>query len=404
MGVLCADLNCESAEEPIEPGEGVCCANCARHFHSECFSVDMESTEIENLTEEEKKELSCTACKAMDAKDNCGHCKKKVNLEYVFCYRCFEKYHHTCCGVSKATQKGRTQTIREKWSCKWCKEKDKSGQSQTSQQGEDNEKTSNELTEKDMFESLCKEMKEVTASNQALKVKCEEALIQIEENKKYIKELEQKVDGCETRMNKMEKQDVKTQKENARRNQYSRSDNVILLGAPVQDESEIYDVVIKVAKEMGVRLQMNEISIAHQLYAKEGSIKPIIIQLVHKRKKDELLQASYDAKLASHQIFPEIKNDKMKLMMVQDTAPFYRNLIRKVKEKIKGAQFLEWRFKKDKVVILQINGNKKESVVEITHEEDLVLLDELLIQNRNQFTQNTTAGSSSRNGNSRPRN
>lgn len=117
------------------------------------------------------------------------------------------------------------------------------------------------------MEGQAKELKTLQTENVALK--------------NAVKLLETKVDNLEEDCSK--------------RDQWSRMQNIELVGVPECDNESLPDIVLKVAAYTGVPLQRGEVDFAHRVQARrpvKGTPRAIVVQFRDRTTKDALIYAS----------------------------------------------------------------------------------------------------------------
>ena len=75
-----------------------------------------------------------------------------------------------------------------------------------------------------------------------------------------------------------------------------RKKNVILIGVKENDSEDLYDLILKIAREVGIDLDLSEVSNAIRLGKPNPQIdrpRPIMVALVTERKRDELLRTRF---------------------------------------------------------------------------------------------------------------
>lgn len=100
-------------------------------------------------------------------------------------------------------------------------------------------------------------------------------------------------DKLESKVNEVKMLCLMNKYKNDRLEQYSRRDNLRISGLEEDnDESEevLEAKVIELAGSMGVKLESNEISVAHRLGKPRDGERPVIVRLCHRKKKDEIMR------------------------------------------------------------------------------------------------------------------
>lgn len=123
-------------------------------------------------------------------------------------------------------------------------------------------------------QSLQEENKQVAKSAEYMGAKYDELLEKITHERAESTEQTEKI--------QVEHEDTK---------QYLRRNNIIIHGIP-ETGRDVYQEVILLAKTLDVNLQGGDIDVAHRLPTRQsGKPKPIVLKLVNRWKKEELLKA-----------------------------------------------------------------------------------------------------------------
>ena len=111
--------------------------------------------------------------------------------------------------------------------------------------------------------------------------------------------------------------ELRNQVDNA--SQYTRRDNIKIVGIPVTENEDVSKIVIAVAKHNGVNLEEKDISIAHRINTKDDREDPtevntqgrkkkipsIICRLVNRTKKAEIIDTKRQIKMKPDAPYPE---------------------------------------------------------------------------------------------------
>ena len=111
--------------------------------------------------------------------------------------------------------------------------------------------------------------------------------------------------------------DLRNQVDNV--GQYTRRDNIKLVGVPISDGEDVSQLVIDVVKHTGVNLEKEDISVAHRLNTRDDvtvadstsgvstkkKVASIICRLVHRTKKSEIFGARKEIKNKAGAPYPD---------------------------------------------------------------------------------------------------
>jgi hypothetical protein len=98
-----------------------------------------------------------------------------------------------------------------------------------------------------------------------------------------------KTDGREVR-SLIENVRIQCRLESEKNEQYSRRDSIRISGVPETVDEDVCKIVISLSKELGVVLSSDDISACHRVFAKNKGKRQIIVKMISRRKKEELLQ------------------------------------------------------------------------------------------------------------------
>lgn len=131
--------------------------------------------------------------------------------------------------------------------------------------------------------------------------------------------------------------------------QYTRRDNLRIFGIeedPDEDEDVLQAKVIEVAAEVGVKLEANDISIAHRLGRPDERGRPVIVRFCHRKKRNAVLGNK-----------KELKKKQKKIFINEDLTPMKATMLKMVKEQpgvsnatTKEGKILAWMAGKDRPV------------------------------------------------------
>ena len=91
-------------------------------------------------------------------------------------------------------------------------------------------------------------------------------------------------------VNKLKKEVQSNQFEIDRLEQYSRKENIKIYGIAEQERENTNDIVINLAKELGVGIDAHDISVSHRLPGPKGKPRPIIVKFTRRDVKNEIMK------------------------------------------------------------------------------------------------------------------
>lgn len=137
--------------------------------------------------------------------------------------------------------------------------------------------------------------------------------------------------------------------DNDRLEQYTRRDNLRIFGIE-EDQEEDEDVlqakVLEVAADVGVKLEADDISIAHRLGKTGERSRPVIVRFCHRKKRNAVLKNK-----------KELKNKNKKIFINEDLTPLRSVLLKMTKEQAevrnvttRDGRILAWLVDRDRPV------------------------------------------------------
>jgi len=111
--------------------------------------------------------------------------------------------------------------------------------------------------------------------------------------------------------------------------QYSRRAQLEIREVTEQKNENVEEIVIKVASELGVKLQPSDIEAAHRLPAKEGRTKPIIVQFSSRKTRDQVFGKRRTADITNNDINGL---GTQKIFIGESLSPYFRDLLIKAKQ------------------------------------------------------------------------
>ena len=130
--------------------------------------------------------------------------------------------------------------------------------------------------------------------------------------------------------------------------QYTRRDNlrIFAIEDPDEDEDVLQAKVMEVAAEVGVKLEANDISIAHRLGRSGERGRPVIVRFCHRKKRNAVLGNK-----------KELKKKREKIFINEDLTPMKATMLKMVKEQpgvsnatTREGKILAWMTGKDRPV------------------------------------------------------
>lgn len=192
-----------------------------------------------------------------------------------------------------------------------------------------------------------------------LSIQSNDTTTQVEQQRIYIRQLEERLDALELEHDSLE--------------QYTRKYNVQIHGVPEQRDGNLSVLISSIATELGTSVRSEDFDIVHRVYTKPPKIEPIIVRFKTYGKKQEFYQARFklrDADLST--IVPDDINGESPAIYINE------NLTPRRKELFGKA----WKLKKDrkyhrlwtvdgKILLRKSAG---ERAIRITDEDELANL------------------------------
>ena len=97
--------------------------------------------------------------------------------------------------------------------------------------------------------------------------------------------------------------------------QYSRRENMRVVGVPATAGEDTDQIVMKLGKDLGVEIQKEDISTSHRLKSKGKRGDPILVRFVRREKKQEMMQQKKKLREQKKEIYLEEDLTKMRAAM-----------------------------------------------------------------------------------------
>ena len=122
----------------------------------------------------------------------------------------------------------------------------------------------------------------------------DEKLSFLEDTLKENKELKSKIKVLESKLDDL--------------SSYTRRNNIVVHGAPIQENEDPINLAVKVSDAVGVKLEEKDIDIAHRLPSRNNNFAPpFIIKLVNRFKKEEVMSNAKRKKIMAKEFNGEEK-------------------------------------------------------------------------------------------------
>lgn len=145
-------------------------------------------------------------------------------------------------------------------------------------------------------------------------------------------------------INKLEKHLKKTVEDLDDLGQYLRRDCVEIVGAQVNTSQECDKIVIAMAKDMGIKLEPNDISTSHPLPTPRGKEDKFIVKFSRRSTKDKFYSSRKKVTGRKPQDLPSVKNlisSNKKLYISESLTPLRKKLFGETNETRKQ---IKWKY------------------------------------------------------------
>lgn len=292
---------------------------------------------------------------------DCEQCKESIidENELIKCSveTCSANYHFRCAGIGQSFFRKMTVPHKKEWTCLKCKSnrkhETKVSKNQLEMDSSENlecklEKfmsdVSNKLeilnTFKSDFQQLKKDNEEIKNSQQFIDEKYED----IKEQLKFIPALEKEVIKLQNIIQEKNKQIGELQARVIQLEQYGRNRNLEINEVAEKKGEDVEEIVVNVAKGLGVNLEKNDIEAAHRLPKTRGATRPatIIVQFARRKKRDEVFAER--KKVVTNSQVTGLNSDR--IYVSENLTPHFRNLLKEVKKKAKdlGYKYIWYKY------------------------------------------------------------
>lgn len=243
----------------------------------------------------------------------CKVCSKNLapSGEYVTCAQCSGKLHYDdCSGISQATWKAKSANKKKEWCCKNCRTPTQNGSSSSHNGDGDRDKDRDNWLLSRIEDIINSKLLSVNSQLEIISNNSKEIIDRIVnlelENAKLWDENRLLSDDNE----KLRKRMYNIEFEVEAQAQYSRRNNVVIRGVPLEKEEKPVDLAKKIGSVCGLNLNNSDVDACHRLPSKDKSAPPFIMKFVSRLKKDEFLK-SWKSKKPKQSAFGGDENKKV---------------------------------------------------------------------------------------------
>lgn len=148
---------------------------------------------------------------------------------------------------------------------------------------------------KSLEESMRKQIRDLETSVKLMSDQYDAVIKNLDTQSKEIKILRTDNKSLKESIQLLQEKVESLEEEGSKRDQWSRLQNIELVGIPEQDNESLPDVMVKLAKYVGAPLQQSDVEFAHRVQAKrptKGKPRAIIARLRERATKDALVHGS----------------------------------------------------------------------------------------------------------------
>lgn len=314
---------------------------------------------------------------------SCSRCDNDlISEDAVVCSKCQNSLHFECAGMRETNYRKMSTEHKQSWKCPACKVKfqptvsaacSKRSQPATPTSVDDENQLELDLLVqklspdvKAIFMLISKKLDVVIDSNRFVSEKYDEILDKMKENDQLVVSLRREMKLKDDRIDKLETEVHKLQ-------QYSRVVNLEIRGVEKREGENVYEIVKNIAALKGVKLQDNDISIAHRVPNKRSKTEAIVVQFQNRRARENILTVCRSSKkdILLKDLLPNVKNTDSKVFVSEHLSTFYKELLWYTKEKAKDKDYKYVWFKNGKLLVKKGDGVNEKQVMLIESKADV---------------------------------
>lgn len=264
-------MECFKCSLVLKPEEALRCVNCQKQFHYVC--VGLGEVDYKKILPMNKAKWKCATCKIT---------KKNVAAPLMI-----DSEGSTDIGIGSVTKVG-TPTSKVSTSA---------SAPLTSIMNIDSEKLFTYMDGKfnSLQESMRKQITDLQTSVEMLSNQYDSVKKSLDAQSKEMKILRNDNNSLKESMKILQSRVESLEEDGLKRDQWSRIQNVELVGIPEHDGESLPDVVMKLAAYIGTPLQLRDVEFAHRVQAKrpvKGKPRAIVVRLRERATKDALVNAA----------------------------------------------------------------------------------------------------------------
>jgi len=287
----------------------------------------------------------------------CGKCKLKVPDDQIqiICQGCNNIYHVQCTTIKAATWKAKGKKDKEAWRCRACRGEEKQRSESES------EEVSDDLSIKEMFLEIRRDVKILTKNQEDVKAT-------MAEQSGLIKALTSELQAVKKDLAVKNREISSLKQELVDMQQYSRNRNLEIHNLPEKPDENLKEVVGKISEVLGVHIESGDIDVVHRIPSRNTRRpKPVIVQFVNRTVRNLVLDNKKNI-VQVKDIYRSHSNGKDRILVYENLCPYYRSLLRHVREWGSQHDFKYVWFRNGAVLVKKSEKYKKVYVVKSVHD------------------------------------
>lgn len=299
----------------------------------------------------------------------CDKCSESVFVEdAVVCGDCKGLSHFYCAGVRETKWRKKTAAEKLSWLCATCRQskfleavKEKPGKPES----RPGTKSIEDLY--DTMEMIRNELGGVLKGISYINESFEEINTRLDN----FDILRKKVDELEKKMQEKDRTITDLKSRLASSEQYQRRRQLEFTNVTERGQEDLEQVVISIAKTVGVDLKNDDIEVVHRIPNRRGKTPTVIVELASRKKRNDIFAKRYDKVVTNKSVLGAGYSEN-RIYISESLSPFYKNLLWQAKTLAREKQYKFCWFRNCKVYVRKVEGSPAKV---IANEEDLKRID-----------------------------
>lgn len=291
-------------------------------------------------------------------RENCHKCQVSLNnsKEILECNECKLFFHPTCTKIRTLENFRKLGARKANWKCDECK-----GQTPASSLLDGGIEDGNLNSVKDSLTELINEKFSELNSNISTLNRTVDSL------RTSLDRLREENITLKNQCNELRSENSKLKRDINDLQQYSRLENLEIVGVPETKNENVYSVLESIAESIGIQFKSEEVSIAHRVPSAKNNIKPIVVRFTSRlTKMNWKLASKKKGRLCSSELK---KNLPSSTIYINDHLTPYNKFILGKARKLKQNKKLSYVWVKETKIL--VRKEQDSPVKRIFSEEDL---------------------------------